>query len=499
MDNDKDMQPGPGKAGAEKQKRVPKKQKRFPDRTPKPQAFHGARRSKVDPELMAIAQHEAHKMRIFKIIMGLAAFSVLCILVISLIQHFRDTAEAEAHVAASLEKMNALEKLFEKGGYLAGKSALEASLLAEDLALFGAKRADREIQEDMKKRMAKYNAVMLGTAPVAGGKNDSFISSAACIDMVAIPAGEFWMGTSPSVFSGFAAMVTGVDPVEMGGSVCQEHWKNYREAAETPEVKIRISKDFWMSRSEVTVRQFRKLVPQYAMKEWRGVKLDKLDNPAGNVSWDEAMFFCQKLTELERRAGRLPKGYEYRLPTEAEWEYACRAGSDSVFYWGDEFGKTGAEFANSLDLRAAKEYGWSTDGAFDAAPADGFKDVASVGRFKPNAFGLYDMAGNVSEWCYDWYDPGFYQWLEQFETYRTDPLKNESVEVAYTQYRPFDAGTVTRSIPCRSIRGGNWGNLPGFFRSAARDFMPQNERNNGVGFRIVLAPVIESKIKNERL
>ena len=81
---------------------------------------------------------------------------------------------------------------------------------------------------------------------------------------------------------------------------------------------------------------------------------------------------------------------------------------------------------------------------------------------------------------------------------RTDPRNEFPVRVAYRELRPFDAGTTTRDIPCKVIRGGNWGNTPDKLRSAARDCMPQNERNNGVGFRPVLAPVIKTSIANEQ-
>ena len=105
--------------------------------------------------------------------------------------------------------------------------------------------------------------------------------------------------------------------------------------------------------------------------------------PVESISWDEAVDFCVKLTEKERAAGRLPVGLVYRLPTEAEWEYACRAGTDSRFSFGD--------------CRLAKElqqFGWYS--------GNSGKQTHTVGKKLPNGWGLYDMHGNVWEWCLDW-------------------------------------------------------------------------------------------------
>jgi formylglycine-generating enzyme required for sulfatase activity len=106
------------------------------------------------------------------------------------------------------------------------------------------------------------------------------------------------------------------------------------------------------------------------------------DAPVENVSWDDAMAFCKKLNERERAAGRLPGGYEYTLPTEAQWEYACRAGSHG------DYGKLADGSEGKLD-----EMGWYNRNS-------GGK-THPVGQKKPNAWGLYDMHGNVREWCLD--------------------------------------------------------------------------------------------------
>jgi formylglycine-generating enzyme required for sulfatase activity len=116
------------------------------------------------------------------------------------------------------------------------------------------------------------------------------------------------------------------------------------------------------------------------------------DHPMENVLWVEADEFCKKLTALddEKRAGR-----KYRLPTEAEWEYACRAGTSPAFHFGNSISSTQANFNGN------HSYAGASPGLYR-------RRTVKVGSFEPNAFGLYDMHGNVAEWCADWYDPDYY-------------------------------------------------------------------------------------------
>ena len=112
--------------------------------------------------------------------------------------------------------------------------------------------------------------------------------------------------------------------------------------------------------------------------------------PRHGVNYVEAAEFCRKLTALDRAAGRLPDGYEYRLPTDAEWEYACRAGTLTATYYGDQLSSRQANFDGSQPLNGA-EHG------------PNLRRTAEVGSYPANAWGLHDTYGNLSEWCLDWY------------------------------------------------------------------------------------------------
>ncbi|MDP2816110.1 MAG: formylglycine-generating enzyme family protein [Rectinemataceae bacterium] len=213
--------------------------------------------------------------------------------------------------------------------------------------------------------------------------------------------------------------------------------------------------------------------------------LDKLFQPAVMLDWHMATSFCSAITEREKKAGRLPESYEYRLPTEAEWEYACKAGTTTAFFWGNSFGNDGAKFANTFDIKTSRIHKWRTEKGM----ADNDKYVASspAGSFKPNAFGLYDMSGNVWEWCYDWYNPRAYKELDIVAPVQTKPVATE-LEMRGTFDRPY-----TIEGTSRALRGGSWGNLPSDCRSAARDSAVPETKDTGIGFRIVLAPGIKKE------
>jgi len=169
--------------------------------------------------------------------------------------------------------------------------------------------------------------------------------------------------------------------------------------------------------------------------------------PVEQVSWHDARAYCTALTAQQAALGTVPTGYEYRLPTEAEWEYACRAGTTTEF-------NTGA----SLVCNQAR-FWYSTH----SNSSCGSSSPVSVGSYAPNAWGLYDMHGNVLEWC-----------LDSVATYPAGAVTD-----------PFVTGG-----PIRVFRGGGWINDSYDCRSAIRDDIDPGDSDGIIGFRVVLAPVL---------
>ena len=206
--------------------------------------------------------------------------------------------------------------------------------------------------------------------------------------------------------------------------------------------QVTLTKGYWLGRYEVTQAQY-EAVTGKNLSNWKGADL-----PVECVSWNDATEFCNKLTEIEKVAGRLPEGYEYTLPTEAQWEYACRAGTTTAL-------NNGKNLSSEWECPEMDEVGWYR--------YNSFSKTHPVGQKMPNAWGLYDMHGNVWEWCLDCY--GDYPTSSV-----TDPK-----------------GPSTGSY--RVIRGGGWDIYAPYCRSAYRiNYDPSNGRSY-VGFRVALAPV----------
>lgn len=242
-------------------------------------------------------------------------------------------------------------------------------------------------------------AASAGQTSVVGEKEKSIdLGSGIRMDFVLIPAGSFEMGSPSS--------------------------EKDRDSDEGPVQRVQITKPFYMSKYEVTQEQYTALMVRNP-SNFSGRNL-----PVEYVSWKEAVEFCSKL------------GSGFRLPTEAEWEYACRAGSETRFYYGDD------PNYSQLD-----QYAWYN--------SNSGKSTQAVGQKKPNAFGLYDMHGNVWEWCADWYADSL------INTTSVDPTGPTSGET-------------------RVLRGGSWYSDAALCRSANRLRRTLGYLRYGVGFRVVL-------------
>jgi formylglycine-generating enzyme required for sulfatase activity len=221
-----------------------------------------------------------------------------------------------------------------------------------------------------------------------------------------IPAGEFLTGSPES---------------EEGGDDEQQH-------------PAQITKPFYLQTTEVTQGQWKSVMDTEPWSDKKFVKKGT-NYPATYVTWDDAQEFCRRLSEIER--------VTYRLPREAEWEYACRAGTTTVYYFGDDGSLLG-------------DYAWSASNASNS----GGKHAHEVGQKTPNAFGLYDTLGNVSEWCQDGH------------------------EVYYA-----------RDL-VRVFRGGGWGDDAEACRAAEQVKVDPQLRSGDLGFRVAADPsAFSSKIE----
>jgi sulfatase modifying factor 1 len=229
-------------------------------------------------------------------------------------------------------------------------------------------------------------------------------------------------------------------------------------------VGVTLSHGFWMGKLEVTQTQWRRVMGA-TLREQRAkdptqprpVGDDTMrdhvgegpDYPIYFTSHAEAEEFCRKLTETERVAGRLEQRWEYRLPTEAQWEFACRAGTTTATAFGDRLSSTQANFDGSQP--------------FNGAPAGPYlHETTPVGRYPPNAWGLHDMHGNVWEWCRDGFTRGR-------PAGGTDPFEEPT-------------------SPERTMRGGCWHNPGSMCLSTQRGPGEVSGRGSGLGFRVGLVP-----------
>jgi len=316
--------------------------------------------------------------------------------------------------------------------------------------------------------------VLFATLP-ASAAEPKVIENSLGMQFVRIPAGEFLMGSDESPES-LAKAYPQYDPARF-----------LLLADEAPVHKVRITRPFYLGRHEVTVGQFRRFLqasgyvpesvadgtggygynPQYDPAEsergdafegrapkysWRNPGFTQGDDhPVVNVTWHDAVALAAWLSKKE--------GRRYRLPTEAEWEYACRAGTQTRYHSGDEPQSLG-KVANVFDADAATN--WPHWAQYALPGRDGYPFTAPVGRFAPNAFGLYDMHGNAWEWTADYHDDNYYA-----HSPTADPQ-----------------GPATGSVRVR--RGGSWHTWAFYARCSYRNWNTPETRYTLVGMRLVL-------------
>lgn len=253
----------------------------------------------------------------------------------------------------------------------------------------------------------------------------------------AAPATAASLKTGTVVTNSIGMKLGVVPPGEfrMGSPVTEE-----KRSGDEVQHRVQLSKPIFMGIHEVTQAEFQRVM------ETNPSGITDSDNlPVQNVSWEQAVAFCRKLSDLpeEKTAGRT-----YRLPTEAEWEYACRSGSTTATSFGDAITSAQGNFDGNYP------YGTSTTGSFIGKPQ-------AVGSYEPNAWGLFDMHGNVWEWCNDWYAADYYR-----DSTEQDPQGPET-GISHV------------------IRGGSWYNFGYVLRSSYRsEFTPPLEANI-YGFRVV--------------
>ena len=243
--------------------------------------------------------------------------------------------------------------------------------------------------------------------------------------------------TPTQIVPGMVQLPGGTFPMGSNAPNSPPYWNSFYEG---PVHQVTISYSFWIGQHEVTQAEYQALMGSNP-SHFVGATL-----PVEKVDWYDARTYCAALTA--QQAGNLPAGYEYRLPTEAEWEYACRAGTTTEFHYGPGL------LCNQAQFRYSHHSGSSCNS----------NTTVLVGSYAPNAFGLYDMHGNVLEWCLD-----------------SSPAPYSSAPVT----DPFVTGGTIRVA-----RGGSWAYDSEICRSASRYDRDPDFPNRELGFRVVLAPIL---------
>lgn len=304
---------------------------------------------------------------------------------------------------------------------------------------------------------AKFDPARSSFSPAMPFAGQTFEIKDLGLVMQPIPAGKFLMGS----------------PFDEPG----------RSVLESPQTYVTISQPFWLGRTLVTQAQWRELMGTDLALQAR-MNFAREENPArllagaGDevamyyVSWSDAMEFCARLNERARSEGSLPAGYEFTLPTEAQWEYACRAGKTTATYGGPVrfYSRNHAPALDPIAWYAGNSSvgfegpGWDTATWDEKQYPGGTAGVRRVGLKEANAWGLHDMLGNLHEWCLD---------------YASATLPGGSVT---------DPAGPESGID-RMVRGGSWHSDATACRSAHRAWNAPEIRLPFTGFRIALAPV----------
>jgi formylglycine-generating enzyme required for sulfatase activity len=274
--------------------------------------------------------------------------------------------------------------------------------------------------------------VNYGDWPVVITATDSYGNASLCsATLIVVPSGP-----CPAPV-GFVAISPGAFQMGSGQSSNPPYFNSFMNQ---PVHQVTISYPYWIGATEVTQSQYQTLMGYNPSTTSFGPQ-----NPVETVSWGEARAYCQMLTVQQLALGNVPGGHEFRLPTEAEWEYACRSGTATEFNVGN------AIYCHQAQMQYS----------YHSSPACSTSNAVAVGSFPPSPWGIFDMHGNVAEWCLDSYAP-----------YSGAPLVD-----------PFVTGGSIRIW-----RGGSYADASSACRSAAREangtYAP-----NYVGFRVVLGPI----------
>ena len=321
----------------------------------------------------------------------------------------RCKAEEEARRKAEEEARRTAEEEARR------KAEEEARRKAEEKAArLKAEVAAHERQEKQRKE------ILSGKVELPGGH---------ILQMVPIQPGTFTMGSPAGIKGGFLGLQT----------IGAEEGRSEDEIQH----RVTLTKPFWLGKYPVTQLEYESVMGKNPSK-FNGANL-----PVERVSWYDAKEFCKKLNEIH--ADKLPAGYQFDLPTEAQWEYACRAGTTTALN-------------NGKDLTS--DWGWGECSNLNEVAwydQNSGKRTHEVGQKRANAWGLYDMHGNVWEWCRDWY--GYYPYGSI-----TDPVGPSSGS-------------------SRVIRGGSWNSVANDCRSAVRGRNDPSDRGYDRGFRLALVPI----------